>query len=173
MAARLQRNAAARRVQLERAALLATRALVDRMRSLYRELERRTGAPIAMHRALVCIDAEPGLTASALAQRLGMQRPAVSHLLRALSARRWISRQRSRADQRSVQLHVTSGGREMLGATVGQVAGTLQRAVRQLDDARLRQLQAALSTLLELLPEAPPAPRSARSAARRTPGSRR
>ncbi len=150
------------RSQLERSALLTTRALVDRMRALYRELERRTGAPVAMHRALACIEAEPGLTASQLAQRLGMQRPAVSHLLRALTQRRWIERARSDDDQRSVQLRVTRGGRDMLGATVGQVAGTLQRAVRRLDNTRLRQLQGALGALLELLPEAPPAARRAR-----------
>src|SRR5258706_1795409 len=70
------------RAQLERRALLDARALVDRMRSYYQELERLTGAPISVHRALNAIGANPGLQASRLAVTLGMRRPASSPWLK-------------------------------------------------------------------------------------------
>ena len=149
-------SSADQRRELEQQALLAARTLVDQMRTLYRELESRTGAPIAMHRALAAIDAEPGIRASQLASQLGMQRPAVSHLLRALVMRRWIERRRSQEDQRSVRLHVSARGRTALTNTSGRVVGTLQRAVGNLTDVQLSQLAASLAALLKGLPS--PAP---------------
>ena len=109
---------------LERDALLSARALVDRMRTLYRELERMTDAPITVHRALACIGEEPGIPASRLASRLGMQRPAVSHVLKRLAARGWIERRRHEGDQRSVQIHPTADGQQILRATSGRAVGT-------------------------------------------------
>lgn len=143
-----------RRSALERDALLSARALVDRMRTLYRELERMTDAPITMHRALSCIGEEPGIPASRLATRLGMQRPAVSHVLKSLAARGWIERRRHEGDQRSVQIHATPDGSQILRATSGRAVGTLQRAVRGLTARELQELANGLGALLANLPEA-------------------
>jgi len=144
------------RAALERDALLSARALVDRMRTLYRELERMTDAPITVHRALTCIGEEPGIPASRLATRLGMQRPAVSHVLKGLVARGWIERRRHEGDQRSVQIHPTSEGLQILRVTSGRAVGTLQRAVRGLSAPELRQLAGGLAALLVRLPDAQP-----------------
>jgi DNA-binding MarR family transcriptional regulator len=154
---------------LERDALLSARALVDRMRTLYRELERMTDAPITVHRALSCIGEEPGIPASRLATRLGMQRPAVSHVLKGLVARGWIDRRRHEGDQRSVQIHPTAEGLQILRATSGRAVGTLQRAVRGLSARELRQLADGLAALLVRLPDTQPshAPSSAASSSRR------
>ena len=141
---------------LERDALLSARALVDRMRTLYRELERMTDAPITVHRALACIGEEPGIPASRLALCLGMQRPAVSHVLKGLVARGWIERRRHECDQRSVQIHPTADGQQILRATSGRAVGTLQRAVRGLNARQLQQLADGLAALLVHLPEPPP-----------------
>lgn len=151
--ARSTRPAASRRGALERRALLSARELVDRMRTLYRELERLMDAPIAMHRALTCIGEHPGLPASELATRLGMQRPAVSHVLKALVTRRWIERRRDAGDQRSIHIHPTAEGLQILRATGGRAVGTLQRAVRGLSTRELRQLASGLASLLARLPE--------------------
>lgn len=153
-----------RRSTLERDALLAARALVDRMRALYRELERMTDAPITVHRALACIGEEPGIPASRLATRLGMQRPAVSHVLKGLVARGWIERRRHEGDQRSVQIHPTADGLQILRATSGRAVGTLQRAVRGLSARQLQQLAGGLAALLERLPDSPPPQIPARAA---------
>jgi DNA-binding MarR family transcriptional regulator len=147
-----KRDDASGREQLERRALLATRALIDRMRTLYRELERATGAPIAVHRALASIESQPGIAASRLALALGMQRPALSHVLRGLVRQGWVERARSDADQRSVRIYLTDSGRQLLGATAGQAAGALQRAVRRLPSERLAGLAAGLEEMFLYLP---------------------
>lgn len=143
------------RDRTERRALLATRSLVDRMRTLYRELERLTGAPIAVHRALACIAEEPGIKASGLALALGMQRPALSHGLRGLVERGWVERVRSDSDQRSVRIYLTAAGRQLVGATAGRAVGALQRAVRRLSNDALAGLAVGVDELLQYLP--PPA----------------
>jgi DNA-binding MarR family transcriptional regulator len=140
------------RDHLEQRALLATRSLVDRMRALYRELERLTGAPIGVHRALACIGDEPGITASKLALSLGMRRPAVSHVLRGLVERGWVERVRSDSDQRSVRVYLTAAGRTVLGATAGRAVGALQRSVRRLSHDKLEALAAGVEEVLRHLP---------------------
>ena len=146
-------SASESRAALEKRALLAARALVDRMRSLYRELEQVTGAPITLHRALVVIGNDPGLPASRLATQLGMQRPAVSQMLKNMEFRGWIERRRNADDQRAVQIHCTSIGRRVLQATSGRAVVTLQRAVCNLRDEHLDYLATGVEKLLEELPD--------------------
>jgi DNA-binding MarR family transcriptional regulator len=169
------------RAALETRALLAARALVDRMRSLYRELEQLTGAPISLHRALVSIGQEPGLPASRLARLLGMRRPAMSQTLKSLAARGWIDRRRDEDDQRLVRVYPTAAGREILQATAGRAVFTLQKAVCSLDTDELGKLASGIERLLGELPELamaresggnPPRAPAARSA-RRTRTARR
>ncbi|HTY49935.1 MAG TPA: MarR family transcriptional regulator [Steroidobacteraceae bacterium] len=140
------------RERLRREALRAARALVDRMRERYRELERASGAPIAAHRVLGGIAAAPGIAASKLAQQLGMNRPAMSQALRALEERGWIRRRRDPHDGRSVQLHLTESGMALLRSTAGRASGTLERCIRALPDAQLRTAAAGLAALVRRLP---------------------
>lgn len=166
MASRKSKPTGADRAGLENRALIAARSLVDRMRNLYRELEQLTGAPITLHRAMVCIGNEPGLPASRLAERLGMQRPAISHVLKNLDTRGWIERRRDGDDQRTIQIHCTAAGREILQATAGRAVFTLQRAVRNLPDEELGKLAFGIEKLLDELPS-PPAPSKAPGTKRR------
>ena len=140
------------RTALVNRALLAARDLVDRMRTLYRDLEQITGAPIGLHRALVCIGNDPGLPPSRLATRLGMRRPAVSQILKGLSQRGWIERTRSPLDQRTIQIHTTAAGRQILRATADRAVFTLQRAVSRLPPTQLARLADSVEMLLEQLP---------------------
>jgi DNA-binding MarR family transcriptional regulator len=159
------------RTELERRALLAVRTLVDHMRTLYRELERSTDAPIAAHRALACVGDDPGMTASRLATELGMLPSATSHVLKSLESRGWIERRRSTADQRSVHIHITGEGRRLLRATRGRAVGALQRGVGRLRTAELAPLAEGIESLLAALPPAPklhnPARKAQRSRSRR------
>lgn len=144
------------RAEIEHSALLLSRTLVDRTRSLYRALERSTGAPVQAHRALVSIADEPGIQSSRLAVVMGMQRSAVSHLLKSLSRHGWIERRRGGGDQRSVHLFVTDAGSEVVNATAGRVVGVLQHAVQQLKDEQLEELERSLQALLQHIePSAP------------------
>jgi DNA-binding MarR family transcriptional regulator len=143
------------RAQLEQRALLAARELVDRMRGYYRELEHATGASIGMHRALNAIGGSPGLQASQLAEALGMQRPAVSQLLKGLVRRDWVERVRVPQDQRAVRLYLTPTGGRFLRATSGRAVGRLQHAIGVLGGPELEQLAEALPALLQCLPARP------------------
>jgi DNA-binding MarR family transcriptional regulator len=160
------------RAEREQAALLLARTLVDRTRTLYRELEHRTGAPVQAHRALAGISSAPGIQSSQLAHSLGMERSALSHLLRALSEQGWIERRRSADDQRAVHLYVTAAGTGILGATAGRMAGVLRRAVEQLDAATLAELERSLQALLAHI-EAPSPGMGAVTRKRRPPAGNR
>jgi len=152
------------RSDLEQSALIRARALVDRMRSLYRELEQLTGAPITLHRALLCIGEEPGLAASELAQRLGMKRPAMSQALKNLSTRGWVERRRSASDQRSVQIFTTDEGKRVLKLSSGRAVVILKKAVQAMGIEDLVRLTSGLEALLLHLPRD-----GTRSASRRRP----
>jgi DNA-binding MarR family transcriptional regulator len=80
----------------------------------------------------------------------------VSHILKGLVARGWIQRRRHEGDQRSVQIHPTADGQQILRATSGRAVGTLQRAVRGLNARQLQQLADGLAALLARLPYAQP-----------------
>jgi DNA-binding MarR family transcriptional regulator len=134
-----------------REALLAMRAVIDQMRERYRALERATGAPITSHRVLAAIAATPGIGASALAQQLGMNRPAMSQVLKSLDDRGWISRRRDLGDGRSVQLHITQSGGQLVRSTVGRASGTLDRCIRALSDAELRAATLGLRAIAKQL----------------------
>jgi DNA-binding MarR family transcriptional regulator len=167
-----RRATAARRGAHEHRALLAARALVDRMRQLYRELEQLTGAPIGMHRALNVVGAEPGIQASLLAATLGMQRPAVSQLLKGMATRGWIERRRGELDHRSVEIYLTASGQRMLKVTVGRAVGVLQRAMHALGDDDVARLAEALPRLLQRLPAADSVSRPASARARQLRAAR-
>jgi DNA-binding MarR family transcriptional regulator len=134
-----------------REALFAARSIIDQMRERYRALERATGAPITAHRVLAAIAAAPGIGASALAQQLGMNRPAMSQTLKALEARRWITRRRDVGDGRSVQLRLTDSGARLLRSTVGRASGTLDRCIRALSDTELRAATVGLQAIARQL----------------------
>lgn len=155
------------RTSIESRALIGARSLVDQMRSLYRELEQMTDAPITLHRAIMCIGEEPGIAASQLASRLGMKRPAVSQVLKNLAARGWIERRRSDADQRSVRIYVTAEGRKLLKLTSGRAVGILKRAVQALPGDELLRLATGLEALLEKLPAERPLAQPPRARTRR------
>jgi DNA-binding MarR family transcriptional regulator len=139
-----------------REALLAARAVIDQMREQYRALERATGAPITSHRVLAAIAATPDIGASALAQRLGMNRPAMSQALKSLEERGWISRRRDLGDGRSVQLRLTVAGGQLLRSTVARASGRLDRCIRALSDPELRAATIGLRAIARQLTQKPP-----------------
>jgi DNA-binding MarR family transcriptional regulator len=146
------RKKAPDRRDVAHSALIAARAFLDEMRTRYRELEKRTGASITMHRVLACVAEEPGVSASRLANALGMKRPALSHLLKGLAERGWIERRRTPADQRTVQVHLSPAGRLVVAATAGRAVGTLQRAIANLSGPEVAALSSGLAALLRELP---------------------
>ena len=148
------------RERQRREALLSARTVVDQMREHYLALERATGAPITSHRVLAAIAATPGIGASALAQRLGMNRPAMSQALKSLEERGWITRRRDLGDGRSVQLRLTAPGNRLLKSTVSRASGKLERCIRALSDPELRAALTGLRAIAKHLTQAAPRRRS-------------
>lgn len=63
---------------------------------------------------MTVIGANPGLSQMAVAQRLGIERARLVHLLDSLEARKLVKRVRSRTDRRSHALHLTAPGQASL-----------------------------------------------------------
>jgi DNA-binding MarR family transcriptional regulator len=63
---------------------------------------------------LTVIGANPGLSQMAVAQRLGIERARLVHLLDSLENRRLVKRVRSKTDRRSHALHLTAQGEASL-----------------------------------------------------------
>jgi DNA-binding MarR family transcriptional regulator len=63
---------------------------------------------------LTVIGANPGLSQMAVAQRLGIERARLVHLLDSLENRRLVKRVRSKTDRRSHALHLTAHGEASL-----------------------------------------------------------
>jgi DNA-binding MarR family transcriptional regulator len=59
---------------------------------------------------LTVVGANPGLSQMAVAQRLGIERARLVHLLDSLESRRLVKRDRSKIDRRSHALHLTARG---------------------------------------------------------------
>ena len=120
-----------RRAALQNRALLRARELIDRMRSLYRALELLTGAPIGLHRALVCSGAEPDMALSRLAAQLGMRRPAASQILRATAGRAVFTLQRAVGQLPETQLAPFSESIEKLLTLLPAPSTSLAPAARK------------------------------------------
>ncbi len=68
----------------------------------------------AQFAAMVIIAANPGLTQSALAQTMGIDRSAAVGLIDALEGGGWVERVPSTSDRRSYSIMITDSGRTML-----------------------------------------------------------
>ena len=68
----------------------------------------------AQYSVLLVIEANVGLSQSALAQTLGIERARLVHLLDGLEARNLVQRARSKSDRRSHTLSLTARGRSAL-----------------------------------------------------------
>lgn len=125
------------------------RVLVRSMESHYRRVERRSGLGGAQLWALAEITRHRGLTMSELSKKLGIHLSTASNLVKRLEELGLVARKRGSADQRTVLLATTASGRRKLQAAPKPSAGLLQQALMELDEARLRALQAELGNVLQ------------------------
>jgi DNA-binding MarR family transcriptional regulator len=132
-----------------RAELLAElHSLVDIVRRDLRLRERSAGAPMPTLRAAAAIAANPGISPSALADRLHLDRSTVSNLLRDMQAQGIVQRKRLVEDRRQVSLDLTARGHELTLTAGRPGTGALSRAVRHLDARDTLKLMQALEPLL-------------------------
>jgi DNA-binding MarR family transcriptional regulator len=98
----------------------------------------------AQYSVLIVIEANPGLSQTALSQTLGIERARLVHLLDSLEARKFVQRRRSKSDRRSHGLSLTPQGRSAL-ARIKVMADEHEQHLAQKVGVRSRK------TLLRLL----------------------
>jgi DNA-binding MarR family transcriptional regulator len=84
----------------------------------------------AQYSVLLVIEANHGLSQSALSQTLGIERARLVRLLDSLERRKFVQRRRSRADRRSHVLSLTAPGRSVL-ARIKALADEHERRLAQ------------------------------------------
>jgi MarR family transcriptional regulator, transcriptional regulator for hemolysin len=123
-------------------ALKAVRAHLD-------EQLRAEGSSFHSWLVLGRIDAHPGLSQRALASRLGIEGPTLTHHLDRLAADGLVERVRSREDRRVWCAGLTPAGRAHLDSVAG-AADRVDSEVRSLfSDAEWRTLSSCLDRIIE------------------------
>ncbi len=96
---------------------------------------------------LVLIAANPGLSQSALARAVGVERSTMVEVIDRLQARGLVERRRSAADRRSYALGLSAAGRRLLARLKPMVRRHERRVTKRLDAAEKATLNGLLRRL--------------------------
>jgi DNA-binding MarR family transcriptional regulator len=137
----------------ERAALVLRkfRQVFNAVKTHFREVEKRAGVAGAQVWALSVIRDQPGIGVSALARALDIHQSTASNLLKPLLERGLVAAARAEGDRRSLQLHISVKGLDVLKKAPGPAAGLLPEALSHLDPKTLRRLDQDLTVVIALL----------------------
>ena len=124
------------------------RVIVKSIRRHYQSVEARAGVSGAQLWTLAQIAGQPGCQVGELARALAVHPSTASNLVRVLSARGLVERQRRGRDLRHVQLYTSIKGRRLLATAPRPLIGVLQQALSELPPARLRALHAELAHVI-------------------------
>ena len=116
-------------------------------RHLHADLLRRDHVSLGQHLALRWVREAESLKVSALADALGISRPAATSLVTSLESRGWVSRRHSEKDRREVVVRITPRAERMLHAFDREVASVVRASTERLPLALRRQTAEALHTL--------------------------
>jgi DNA-binding MarR family transcriptional regulator len=108
---------------------------------------RELGLTPAQYGVLTVLASRPGLGQSTLARALGFDKVTVLRVLRGLEGRGLVARSQSETNRRTVEVELTSAGREMLA----QAQKPAERAYRRLLSPLEKAQQAQLIDLLQVL----------------------
>ncbi|MCC7494050.1 MAG: MarR family transcriptional regulator [Fimbriimonadaceae bacterium] len=145
----------------EAAADDAARQLLDlviaAMRHLHRLRRVESGLSMPQFKLLMTLKRKGELSMSALAERLDLTPPSVSHLVDALASRGLVVREGDAADRRRVVVRLTAGGAAVLAAHFEVVHDHFAELLAELDEAEraaLGHLAGRLQAMLRLEPAA-------------------
>jgi DNA-binding MarR family transcriptional regulator len=124
------------------------RVIVKSIRRHYQTVEARAGISGAQLWALAQIAEQPGCQVGELARALAVHPSTASNLVRDLSARGLVGRERRGRDLRHVQLYASPRGARLLATAPRPLIGVLQQALTELPAARLRALHAELAHVI-------------------------
>lgn len=130
------------------AVLRKFRLVFNAVKTHFREVEKKAGVAGAQVWALSVIREQPGIGVSALARALDIHQSTASNLLKPLMERGLVAAARAEADRRSLQLHISVKGLEVLKQAPGPAAGLLPEALSKLDAQTLQRLEHDLAALI-------------------------
>lgn len=107
----------------------ALRDTIAETRLLSHQLLRRSRLSMGQALTMHWIRESEGLRLSALADGLGISRPAATSLVTSLESRGWARRDRSPTDRRGVVVRITPRGRELLSTFDRRVESIVRRSL--------------------------------------------
>ena len=121
--------------------LYATSMAINR---LYKPLLDEMGITYPQYLVLTVLNEEDGSTIGGIAGRLALESSTVTPLVQRLERAGLVTRQRSLSDERQVQVHLTSGGRDLLvrSSCLGDTLIELSGMTRKQVDGLNRHIQA-------------------------------
>jgi DNA-binding MarR family transcriptional regulator len=116
-----------------------------------RQVEKTCGLSSAQLWMLYEVSLSNGVSVSDLATRLSLHRSTSSNMLDKLEKKNLITRDRNRADQRTVQIYLTESGKELLDLAPSPPEGYLSNTLSKLDDRELTDLENSLQVFIDAL----------------------
>ena len=133
-------------------ALKKFRVIYGCVRQHFREVEQKCGVSGSQLWLLQEVASTPGIGISELAERLTIHQSTCSQLVDKLVVRGLAVKARSQEDQRRVGLTLSKAAVKLLATAPGPADGVFPDALKALHDDDLRELNAALSNVIERLP---------------------
>ena len=127
------------------------RIVFNAVKTHFREVEKKAGLAGAQVWALSVVRDHPGIGVSGLARAMDIHQSTASNLLKSLLEQGMVAADRTGADRRAVQLHVSAKGLKILKKAPGPFTGVLPEALVKLDAATLKRLDRDLAKLIRLL----------------------
>lgn len=123
------------------------RVVFNAIRSHFRDIEKEAGIGGAQVWALSLIHATPGAGVGHIAKNMDIHQSTASNLVKTLVGKHLITLAKSPLDKRSVKLHITPAGSEILSKIPGPFEGVLPMALATLPIATLDRLNNDLADL--------------------------
>ncbi len=127
------------------------RILFRAVQSHSKIVERQCGLSSAKLWMMWELFASPGLKVSELARALTIHPSTCSNMLDQLENKQLIRRDRSKSDQRAVNLFLTEEGTQLLATAPRPAQGTLSMALEHLSDKHLTYLEDGLNQLIQAM----------------------
>jgi DNA-binding MarR family transcriptional regulator len=143
-----KRSESAQDADCVRSVLIKFRTAVGFVKRQNNAVDRQTGLSGAHLRALICIEATPGMSVTELARELGIHASTASNMLDVLERDGHVGRRRIASDQRVVKLFLSDQGRSTLRLVPEPNRGALQGALLNLPLPTLKALDRTLDALL-------------------------
>ncbi|MBI4937926.1 MAG: winged helix-turn-helix transcriptional regulator [Nitrosomonadales bacterium] len=134
--------------QLSLQVLKKFRIIYGSIRQQFREIEHACGVTGSQLWILQEVNKAPGIGVSELSSRLSIHQSTGSQLVEKLVARGFITKERSREDQRRVGLQVTDVASKLLKNAPGPAEGILPEALQALPESALLALDESLIAVI-------------------------